>query len=183
MEEIWKDIPGYEGLYQASSLGRIKSLDRIVTYSNRNKHIHKGKILIQSELTGGYLYVFLSKKGKVKSCRVHRLVAASFIPNPNNLPQVNHLDKNRKNNSFLNLQWCTGSENQIHSFENGRSHDTKRLIEANKKAIAVIKDGKIIHTFKSLKECCKSLGMVNSCIRRVIKGERKHYLGYKFQYI
>lgn len=183
MKEIWKDIPGYEGLYQASSLGRIKSIDRAITYSNRHNHIHKGKILIQRECTGGYLYAVLSKEGKVKNCRVHRLVASSFIPNPNNLPQVNHLDKNRKNNSVLNLQWCTGSENQIHSFTNGRSRDTKQLIEANKKPIAVIKDGKIIHTFNSLKECCKSLGMSNSCIRRVIKGERKHYLGYKFEYI
>jgi len=107
MEEIWKDIPGYEGHYQASNLGRIKSLCRFVTEKNTNRiRPLQGKVLIPSPNPKGYLGLALSKNGKVKQFRVHKIIAKVFIPNPNQLPEVNHIDENKNNNMAANLEWC-----------------------------------------------------------------------------
>lgn len=108
MQEIWKDIEDYEGLYQVSNLGRVKSCDRQVFagVNSNHKYQHlKSKIL----KTGGgkYKQVILSKDGRIKAFTVHRLVAQTFISNPNNLPCVNHKDENSKNNCVENLEWCT----------------------------------------------------------------------------
>lgn len=110
MEEIWKDIAGYEGLYQVSNLGRVKSLDRTVQYFRNGKletKIFKSKIMKQNYTSAGYLMIYLRKDGKDKYNAVHRLVAQAFIPNPNNLPCVNHKDEVKDNNSVNNLEWCT----------------------------------------------------------------------------
>lgn len=105
--EIWKDILNYEGLYQVSNYGNIKSLNRI----NRNgKTVHE-KILSQAKSTSGYLQVNLSKDNEVKIFQVHRLVAVAFIDNPDNKPQVDHIDNNKHNNHVKNLRWVTGKEN------------------------------------------------------------------------
>jgi hypothetical protein len=107
MEEIWKDIEGYEGLYQISSLGRVKSLkDRW------------GKERIRKLKTGtnGYHFINLSKTGKVEVFMVHRLVAKAFIPNPDNKPEVNHKDGSKQNNCVTNLEWATRSENEKYSY-------------------------------------------------------------------
>lgn len=103
-EEVWKDIKGYEGKYQASNLWRIRSLN----YARR-KQIRVLKPGI--EKTRGYLSVTLLNKGKQKTKPVHRLVALTFIPNPNNLPQVNHKDENKLNNCVDNLEWCNAKYN------------------------------------------------------------------------
>lgn len=113
--EVWKDIVGYEGIYEVSNYGRVKRLETLV----KNKHgyrVVKEKILN----TPSYIYqtVFLSN-GKVKQHYVHRLVATAFIPNPLNKEQVNHKDGNKLNNNLSNLEWVTKSENQIHAIENG----------------------------------------------------------------
>ena len=100
MEEIWRDIDGYEGLYQVSNKGRVKSLK-----------YGKERILRPGWKTGGYLFVILCKNGNQSKQRIHRLVAQAFIPNPNNKPQVNHLDENKKNNCVDNLEWATAKEN------------------------------------------------------------------------
>lgn len=105
--EIWKDILNYEGLYQVSNYGNIKSLNRI----NRNgKTVHE-KILSQAKGTSGYLQVNLSKDNEAKIFQVHRLVAVAFIDNPDNKPQVDHIDNNKHNNHVENLRWVTGKEN------------------------------------------------------------------------
>jgi NUMOD4 motif len=103
MEEIWKDINGYEGLYQISNLGNARSSK-------------SGRILL-FDYSNGYLRVRLSKNGKVKTKRVHILVASHFIVNPENFPQVNHKDGNKHNNYFTNLEWNTHSMNMRHRFE------------------------------------------------------------------
>lgn len=109
MEEIWKDIKGYEGYYQVSNLGRVKS--------NGNRSNHKTeKLLSLNKNSKGYLRVMLYRECKYKSFFVHRLVAEHFIPNPLNLPQVNHLDCDKTNNCVSNLEWCTNRENTIHSY-------------------------------------------------------------------
>lgn len=101
MQEIWKDIPEYEGLYQVSNLGRIKSLPR------KGTHTTKERIMNFTKSNKGYFIAVLSKDYKKKSFSVHRLVAQAFIPNPNNLPQVNHKDENKENNNINNLEWCS----------------------------------------------------------------------------
>ena len=112
MEEIWKDIVGYEGLYQVSNFGRVK---------NVNKNIIKKP----TELSKGYLRIGLNKHGKAKKIYSHRLVAQAFIPNPNNLPCVNHKDCNPKNNCVDNLEWCTHKENNSY-----KNHHLKRNISS-----------------------------------------------------
>lgn len=122
MDEIWKDIPGYEGLYQVSNKGRIKSLDRIGSAGNGALRIYRGRLLKPwpAKKRCGYMYIDLSKDGISRQFRVHRLVAYAFIPNPLNLPEVNHIDHNVENNSVENLEWCTGEYNNAHRRRAGR---------------------------------------------------------------
>ena len=102
MIEEWKSVVGYEGLYEVSSYGRVRSLDR---YDRMNR-FWKGRILNLCTDGGGYLFVALSSNGKEKNYLVHRMVAQAFIPNPDNLPEVNHKDEDKMNNSVDNLEWC-----------------------------------------------------------------------------
>ena len=129
-DEVWKDIEGYEGLYQVSTCGNIKSLARIVHSEKRGDYKIKEKILKQSDTTTGYKKVELCKDNeKRKSFKVHRLVAQAFIPNPNNKPEVNHIDGNKINNNIDNLEWVTSSENSIHAYETGLNPNKKELDE------------------------------------------------------
>ena len=113
MEEIWKDIRGYEGLYQVSNLGRVKSLDRIVIYSNGNKAKHKGKILKAKIRDDGYYQVRLSKNDKQKNFMVHILVAKAFVKGYFDGAVVDHIIplKDGGTNEAINLRWCTQKEN------------------------------------------------------------------------
>lgn len=108
--ECWRWIPGYEGLYQVSTRGRVRSVDRWETYANGAKHFYKGQILKLTRLNG-YLYVNLSRNDKRRLFRVNRLVAMAWIDNPESKPEVNHLDELKDNNDVYNLEWCTSKEN------------------------------------------------------------------------
>ena len=119
MKELWKDIKGYEGCYQVSNLGRIKSLDRM-TNNQYGEYFMKGRILKNSIIKDkGYCRVSLNNGNGKISTRVHRLVAEAFIPNPENKPEVNHKDGNKLNNCVSNLEWCTNKENIEHSIRTG----------------------------------------------------------------
>jgi hypothetical protein len=118
-DEIWKDIKGYEGLYQISSMGNIRSLDRVVTCINGREANYKGKSRKPSILE--YRIISLSKGNKVAMKKISRLVALHFLSNPDNKKLVNHKDGNKHNDNFMNLEWCSYSENSIHSFEKGLS--------------------------------------------------------------
>ena len=119
MEEIFKDIEGYEGLYQVSNLGRVKSLDRIINRSNGSKMTIIGRILIPHFDGAGYLFVHLSKNNKGTPKNIHRLVGIVFIPNPNNKATINHINGDKLDNRSENLEWLTNKENSDHAFDLG----------------------------------------------------------------
>lgn len=161
-EEIWKLVTGYEGLYEVSSHGRVKS-------PGNNKE-RKEKILKFGLDRGGYQLVTLCKNGKQKTPKVHRLVAIHFINNPNNKPCVNHLDGDKTNNYYLNLEWCTYSENNKHAYEYGlknSDHCTKKVycFELNQE-------------FESASEASRKLninrGNISSCCRGDVLSAGKH---------
>ena len=112
-KEIWRDVVGYEGLYQVSNLGRVKSLSRYVKCSitSNGLMLKKERFLTETVDEKGYIRVKLSRDGESKRYRVHRLVATAFIPNDNNLPEVDHIDANRANNHASNLRWVTHHQN------------------------------------------------------------------------
>ena len=122
-DEVWKDVKGYEGLYQISNYGKLKSLERKYKKVDRrtNKeylYIQKERILKKRIDKKGYIHYDLNKDGITKEYKAHRLVAQAFIPNIYNKKQINHKDMNKLNNNVENLEWCTNSENQLHSYKN-----------------------------------------------------------------
>lgn len=114
MEEIWKDIKGYEGYYQVSNLGRVKSVARVIQRKSKPYTV-KEKILKARPDKDGYRYLVLCVNCKTKTTSIHRLVAQTFIPNPDNLPCINHKDENPANNNVENLEWCTYSYNNTYN--------------------------------------------------------------------
>jgi hypothetical protein len=114
MEEIWKDIKGYEGYYQVSNLGRVKSVARVIQRKSKPYTV-KEKILKARPDKDGYKYLVLCVNCKTKTTSIHRLVAQAFIPNPDNLPCINHKDENPANNNVENLEWCTYSYNNTYN--------------------------------------------------------------------
>lgn len=127
--EIWKPIKNYEGLYEVSTLGRVKSLPRL-KINNRGKQLTKEKILKGNDFNKGYLKVPLTDNNHVKKYfLIHRLVAETFVDNdnPKEKTQVNHIDGNKKNNCVDNLEWCTRSYNLQHAYDNGFKPTLKKL--------------------------------------------------------
>ena len=171
-EEIWKDIEGYEGIYQVSNLGRVKSLKR---HSVNNANT-KDRLLKPSLDSKGYLHVILSKNGIQYNKTIHRLVAQTFIPNPENKPQVNHIDEDKTNNMVCNLEWMTNKEN--------RNHGTaiKRMCITNSKPIICTK-GNIKEKYNSQKEFCLKYGLSSGHVSDVISGKRKTVGGWRIERI
>ena len=168
MKEIWKDIKGYEGIYQVSNLGRVKS-----SYTN--------SILKGCKTSNGYLKVNLYKNGSKSTKTVHRLVAQTFISNPENKSGVNHIDENKTNNNIDNLEWSTAKENNNHGTRNERA--AKAI--SKKKSIPIIvtniKTGEFTE-FNSTKECARKLEIQAPNITKVLKGRLKQTGGYTFKY-
>lgn len=125
MVEVWKDIEGYEGIYQVSNLGKIKSLYRKVFYSDGRTYTYKEKVLNWNIMKKvNRCYVHLYKNSERKAMLVHRVVALAFIPNPNNLPEINHINGITTDNFVSNLEWITHSENMKHGFRTGLINNT-----------------------------------------------------------
>lgn len=154
-KELWKDIQEYEGLYQISNLGRIKSLDKYIKGKGGSKRFIKGRLL-NPTLTRGYLGMCLCVNFSIKRFNIHRLVAQHFIPNPENKPQVNHINGIKIDNRVENLEWCTCQENIIHAFKNNiqirrKGKDNPLYGKSNpntSKKIIDIKTGKIFNSVK-----------------------------------
>jgi hypothetical protein len=170
IKEIWKGIEGYENLYQISSEGRVKSLG-----NNKNR---KEKILNGRKNRGGYLIVSLCKEGKGKNYLIHRLVANAFLPNPNNLPEVNHKDENPKNNCVENLEWCDRYYNNNYGKHNEKIAKAKSI-----PVIQFSKTGDFIRRWNSAKEVEMELGFDSSSVTACCKGKRyKSVGGFKWGY-
>ena len=173
MEEEWRDIKGYEGLYQVSNLGRVRSLDRYVQTKKGNKSFHKGKILIGTDTGHGYMKVSLLYNGRRKSVFVHRLVAEAFIPNPKNKPEVNHINCIKNDNRVVNLEWVTSSENKIH-YNNTENGVIKNKKIANTRFYNKIKnkEQKILDMYclegNTIENIAKDVKLCPSTIRKVL---------------
>jgi len=176
MEEVWKDIAGYEGLYQVSNQGNVRSLDRVSAHSLSGKITLKGKDVAKS-FNGRYLFVNLTKEGKTKRLLIHRLVAEAFIPNQNGLPCVNHKDENKKNNVVGNLEWCTNQYNSNYGTCIERSREKKE-----KKVCQYDLNGNFIKEWKSLAEAERIGGFDHRGISRCATGQRKKAYGYIWRY-
>lgn len=208
-KQCWKDIPGYQALYQVSNTGRVRSLNY-----NRTGKI---KILKQRKDKLGYRSVFLCKDGKLKKYSVHRLVALAFIPNPNNYPIINHKDENKINNTVWNLEWCTQEYNNNYGNRNkkiSKAHKGKQFTEEHRKKISEAKkgkhhteeakrkmseakkgkngkpvlmftlDGELIKRFNCTTEANEYLGKdkYNKNINMCLRGKNKTAWGYKWKY-
>lgn len=164
--EVWKDIPGFEGYYEASTLGYIRSKERLVKYKKDGVRIMKSHILKPKIMNKGYYEVILSKNNKQHSYRLHRLIATTFIPNPNNLPYINHIDENKLNNSVSNLEWCTPKyNNDAHYGKN------KVIYQFDLK-------GNLISTHTVYENAGRSVGGNKHGVYRCCIGKLKTYKGF-----
>ena len=171
-KEIWKDISGFEGIYQASNYGRVKS---IVRYK---------KMLKTSENTEGYLRVCLTDRNHKKhTIALHRIIAKTFLRLPNKDEQVNHINGDKKDNRVENLEWCTQSENMKHAFMNnmifrGKGKESQRAIEVNQYDL----DGRFIKKWECIEDVRRELGISTKNIPRCCKGKSKTAEGYIWKY-
>lgn len=171
--EEWKDIKGYEGLYQVSNMGRIKSLERYKKNNGGSKTLIKELILKQVENNKGYLRVYLCKNARKRVFLVHRLVADAFIQNPNRLPEVNHKDENKKNNRVENLEWCDSYYNT-----NYGTHNKRCSISKGRPVQAFDKNGNFVMEFHSMSEAERKTGIAQQNISRCINGKCQTTGGY-----
>lgn len=181
MKEIWRDIPEFEGLYQASNYGNIRSLDRVIERRDGKKLPLKGKILpqyIKEPSKNHFIKVVnLSKNCKCYTKTVHRLVAKAFLENPYEYPEVNHRDENSLNNKLENLEWCTRKYNQNYGT------CIKRASESKYKSVNVYNlDHEFLCSFKSIKEASIKLNCDASCITKVCKKKNAYHNNYIFEY-
>jgi hypothetical protein len=190
MTDIFRDIKDYEGMYKVSNLGRVKSLGNGGSYKT-------SRILKPVEIEKGYFQVGLSKNGKTKMCYVHRLVAEAFLPNPENLPEVNHKDENKTNNFvFLNedgtvnkeksnLEWCDRKYNNNYATRNERAGKTISKVMTNgktsKRVLQLTLTGDLIREWPSTQECGRN-GFYSSAVCNCCNGKQKSHKGFYWMY-
>lgn len=180
MEE-WVDIRGYEGYYQVSNMGGVRSLD-VKRWNGCGWFIKRGRVLKSRLTKHGYCRVQLNGKDKY----VHRLVAEHFIDNPNNKPEVDHIDGDKSNNCVDNLRWVTGKENMNNPLTREKldTYAKKRVgVTINNKKVNQILDGVVINTFNSITEASEFIGIDNSTLGKIIKHKIKNNTGYEWEVV
>ena len=174
--EVWRPIDGYDGQYEVSTFGRVRSNWRMIILCNMRLEYDNPLLMKLQDLGNGYLYVKL--RGKMIG--VHRLVASAFIPNPHNLPQVNHKDENKSNNNVTNLEWCSSKYNI-----NYGTGIKRRVLAFGKRIEQLSRDGKHIAYYENVNELVRlNNGKYHGWnVRRVALGNRPTAYGYKWRYI
>ena len=184
---IWKSIPGYEGIYEASTLGEIRSIERNIMINRKSRQYIRrqpSKMLKYYTDKDGYFGVGLyDLNHKGVTYRVSRLIALTFIPNPNGFPQVNHKDLNRKNNCVDNLEWCDNTYNVNYKDAPKRSGITRRNIVRAKGVRQIDKKGCLVATYPSMSEATRQTGINVSHICQCCIGNLKYAGGYKWSYL
>lgn len=190
-EEIWKPIKGYDGLYEVSNMGRVRSLDRKSLVKNSEKKIArniKGKVLKSVDNGHGYKLVNLAKNSKTKKFYIHRLVAETFLPNSETKLQVDHMDFNKANNKVSNLRWVSAIENIRHNIENDRfyyvGHKNKGRISSKGKIVQFDLNMNKLNIFSNSTSASRETGV---CARNILhcvnhKEGRTQAGGYKWLY-
>lgn len=193
MEEVWKPIKGYEGLYEVSNLGNIRSLDKVVMCVRNGKELgvlHKGKVLKPSKRQHGYLGVMLYGRGGhktrgFKTFSIHRLVAEAFIPNPDRLPEVNHIDEDKTNNAVTNLEWMSHVDNTNYGTTQQRRSQKIRNNSKSKPIAQYTRNGELVKVYPSLGEMRRqtgySAGNVWHCLNK--SSSYTHAYGYVWRYV
>lgn len=176
--ETWKNIKGYEGLYQVSDRGRVKSLERIIIKKDGRKFTVKERVLKPGVTKDGYLIVALHAGDKQKTLTVHRLVCTAFHENLENKPCVNHINENKTDNRASNLEWCTYKENNNHGTHNERMAKTR-----SKPVRQYTRDGELVKVWPSPCEAERQGGFDSSTISNVANGKRKTHKGFIWRYI
>lgn len=190
MDEIWKDIEGFENKYQVSNLGRVKKKQTIKKHWLGGDSIVKEKILKLNKHREGYLYAQLIVDGKLIPIGIHRLVAMAFIPNPDNLPLINHKDENKENNCVDNLEWCDKNYNNNYGTRNERISNAKKdkkpseeAIEKHKKKIIQMDlEGNIVKIWDSIKDAANEGGFNVGAIGRCLKRKLNKHHNFKWKY-
>ena len=188
--EQWKNIEEFKELYQVSNLGNVRSLDTMINCKGANNidfHLRKGRILKQTIGTTGYYSVNLSKNGKSKFVRVHRLVAQAFIPNPNNLYCINHIDGNKLNNNVNNLEWCDYSHNNKEAYRLGLKNNKYKgkygkEAQFSKPLLQFTLNNEFVKEWENAEQVKRELGYCAENIRSVCNGRRKKANGYIWKY-
>lgn len=181
MNENWKAIPGWEGRYEVSNMGRVRSLNRTV-----RSRVFPGKILSQRVNKQGYLYVGLSSHSKVVSYKVHRLVALAFIENSNGETCIDHIDRDKLNNRAENLRWCTLSDNQNNPLTLKYRRERIESGVYTRKGVAVKQlnlDGELIQSFNSIYLAEKATGLHHATIRKRCYMDDNVWGGYRWEFV
>lgn len=181
IEEVWRDIGGYEGLYQVSNFGRVRSLDR-QAWNGKVWHDKKGVFLSLREHNAGYLSVALSKEGKIDYFLVHRLVGEAFLERGLDKSEVNHIDENKHNNHVENLEWVTPKENMNHGTRVERCLDKFKETGFVKKVVQMDLEGNFIAEYESQIEASRQTGVRQGSISSAVLGKYKTAGGYKWKF-
>lgn len=175
--EIWKDIEEFEGLYQVSNKGRVRSLDESDVQGRHLGRPRRGTIMALVIKKTGYVNVRLSKNGKAYDRSVHRLVGIAFIPNPNNYPCINHKDGNRANNNVENLEWCTYQYNNTYNGARDRAGAS-----SGTPVEQYTTDGVFVARYRSINFAAKTLHMSPGDLSQHLRGRQKTYAGHIWKY-